>query len=151
MKRLGVGLVAVLTLLGCGAQQPASSTSPTPSNAGAGLQKIKHVVVIMQENRSFDEYFGLYPGADGLPRQNGQFTVCVPDPDNGGCVRPYHDSTDKNGGGPHGSSNATADVNGGKMDGFIGQAEKGRRGCIETVDPNCTNAAKTDVMGYKDA
>ena len=30
-----------------------------------GIHKIKHVVVIMQENRSFDEYFGTYPGADG--------------------------------------------------------------------------------------
>jgi phospholipase C len=105
----------------------------------------------MQENRSFDEYFGLYPGADGLPRQNGQFTVCVPDPANGGCIRPYHDPTDKNGGGPHGSSNATADINGGKMDGFIGQADKGKKGCVESVDPNCTNSLKTDVMGYKDA
>jgi phospholipase C len=116
-----------------------------------GLQKIRHIVVIMQENRSFDEYFGLYPGTDGLPRQNGQFTVCVPDPVNGGCVRPYHDATDKNGGGPHGSTNAAADINGGKMDGFIGQAEKGRKGCVESVDPNCTNSVQTDVMGYKDA
>jgi hypothetical protein len=32
-----------------------------------GIAKIKHVVVIMQENRSFDTYFGTYPGADGIP------------------------------------------------------------------------------------
>ena len=32
------------------------------------IHKIKHVVVIMQENRSFDTYFGTYPGADGIPR-----------------------------------------------------------------------------------
>ena len=105
----------------------------------------------MQENRSFDEYFGLYPGADGLPRANGQFTVCVPDPANGGCVKPYHDPTDKNGGGPHGSASASADIDSGRMDGFIAQAEGGRKGCTVTVDPNCTNAVKTDVMGYKDA
>jgi phospholipase C len=30
-----------------------------------GIHKIKHVIVVMQENRSFDEYFGTYPGADG--------------------------------------------------------------------------------------
>jgi phospholipase C len=29
-------------------------------------QKINHVVVIFEENRSFDSYFGLYPGANGL-------------------------------------------------------------------------------------
>ncbi len=27
-----------------------------------GIQKIQHVIVIMQENRSFDSYFGTYPG-----------------------------------------------------------------------------------------
>ena len=29
-------------------------------------QKVKHVFVIFQENRSFDHYFGSYPGANGL-------------------------------------------------------------------------------------
>src|SRR6266849_5756906 len=36
-----------------------------------GIHKIEHVVVIMQENRSFDHYFGTFPGADGLPRRSG--------------------------------------------------------------------------------
>ena len=31
---------------------------------------IKHIVVIMQENRSFDNYFGTYPGANGIPKGN---------------------------------------------------------------------------------
>src|SRR5262245_51791210 len=43
-----------------------------------GIHKIRHVVVIMQENRSFDSYFGTFPGADGIPRG-----VCVPDPRGG--------------------------------------------------------------------
>lgn len=33
----------------------------------SGIHKIKHVIVIMQENRSFDSYFGTYPGAEGFP------------------------------------------------------------------------------------
>ena len=28
---------------------------------------IKHFVTLMQENHSFDNYFGTYPGADGIP------------------------------------------------------------------------------------
>ena len=36
-------------------------------NADAGISKIKHVVVLMQENNSFDHYFGTYPGVNGLP------------------------------------------------------------------------------------
>jgi phospholipase C len=142
-------MAIVFVGIACGG--PAQSSTPTPTPPEVGIHKVQHVVVIMQENRSFDHYFGLYSGADGLPQQGGEFTVCVPDPDNGGCVRPYHDATDKNGGGPHGSSNAGADINSGKMDGFVGQAEKGKRGCGATVDPNCTNSVKTDVMGYKDA
>ena len=56
--------------------------------------------------------------------RNGVPTVCVPDP-GGGCTRPYHDTADVNGGGPHGEDNAVADVNGGKMDGFIRQRDAG--------------------------
>ena len=33
----------------------------------SGIHKIKHIIVIEQENRSFDSYFGTYPGADGIP------------------------------------------------------------------------------------
>jgi phospholipase C len=121
----------------------------------AGIHKIKHVVVIQQENRSFDSYFGTYPGANGIPMQNGTPTVCVPDPTSGSCVAPFVDHADVNGGGPHSQSNATADVNSGRMDGFIGQAEAGGHGCAGPDDPACTNptpSAKTgmpsDVMGY---
>lgn len=49
-----------------------------PVTAGSpptGIHKIQHVVIIMQENRSFDSYFGTYPGADGIPAG-----VCVPIP-----------------------------------------------------------------------
>ena len=30
-----------------------------------GLDKIEHIVFIVKENRSFDNYFGTFPGADG--------------------------------------------------------------------------------------
>jgi phospholipase C len=43
----------------------------------AGIHKIKHVIIVMQENRSFDSYFGTYPGADGIPMANGTPIVCV--------------------------------------------------------------------------
>ena len=118
--------------------------------AGAGIHKIQHVIVIMQENRSFDTYFGTYPGADGIPMKNGQPTVCLPEP-GGGCGKPFHDAQDVNGGGPHSQNNATADIDGGKMDGFIMQAAAGRRGCANPTNPSCTNSATPDVMGWKDA
>ena len=103
----------------------------------SGIHKIKHVIIIEQENRSFDSYFGTYPGADGIPTKNGEPTVCVNDPVTNQCVAPYHDTADSNGGGPHGEANAVADVNGGQMDGFIQQAESGRKGCLSQDNPAC--------------
>jgi phospholipase C len=111
--------------------------------------------VIMQENRSFDSYFGTFPGANGIPPG-----VCVPDPANGGCVAPFHESADLNYGGPHSMGNALADIDSGRMDGFVAQAEQGM-GC-STQDPNCSPCTENshiqsnspscvDAMGYHDA
>ena len=129
---------------------PVSSLAGPAPDAVLAAQKIKHIVVIMQENRSFDSYFGTYPGAEGIPMAGGVPTVCVPDPA-GGCQRPFHDTADVNGGGPHGQANATADIDGGRMDGFVAQSKKASKGCTDTNDPACTNGGtRTDVMGYHD-
>jgi phospholipase C len=72
--------------------------------------------MIMQENRSFDSYFGTYPGADGIPPG-----VQVYDPLTGQYVSPYHTDADKTVGGPHQYDNAVADINGGAMNGFLSQ------------------------------
>src|ERR1700732_1715278 len=38
---------------------------PAPSNLEAFRSKIQHIIFIIKENRSFDTYFGTFPGADG--------------------------------------------------------------------------------------
>ena len=141
-----------------------NSYSPAVTVTVRGIFKIKHVVIIMQENRSFDQYFGTFPGADGIPGLAGNpgTVPCVPDPVNHGCVQPFHDTNDKNYGGPHGATNATADMDCAsaatrtscQMDGFVGQAENGQS-CTST-DPSCspcttgTRAQCIDAMGYHD-
>src|SRR5713101_2679159 len=117
--------LAVIVAVAAAASVPARSALPAGSapRAALGIHKVRHVIVIMQENRSFDSYFGTYPGADGIPMRNGIPTVCSPNPRTGKCDKPYHDANDKNGGGPHSAANATADVDGGKMDGFVREAE----------------------------
>jgi phospholipase C len=127
-----------------GRGSPASKPAPDP------IHKIKHVVIVMQENRSFDSYFGTFPGVDGIPMRGGKPLVCVPDPARGLCQAPYHDPSDVNGGGPHGDMAFANDVNGGRMDGFVAQAESARRGCFDVNNPACSNTATTDVMGYHD-
>jgi phospholipase C len=155
---IGVVMTVLLVAGLCSAGSAATPTQNERVSGGptgsyivpAGIHKIKHVIVIEQENRSFDSYFGTYPGAVGIPMKNGQSTVCVTNPA-GGCTVPYHDTADVNGGGPHVNSSAVADVNGGQMNGFIAQSANARKGCLNPTDPACTNSAKPDVMGYHTA
>lgn len=114
-----------------------------------GLAKIKHFVFIMQENRSFDSYFGTYPGADGIPRG-----VCVPNP-LGGCAAPYHDTSPVNADEPHDSTDALADVDGGRMDGFVSQSfawrfKKLPTPCASTQETCPTLFNPAVVMGWHD-
>ena len=118
--------------------------------APAGIHKIKHVIIVMQENRSFDHYFGTYLGAAGIPIRNGSSAVCLPKP-GGGCTRPYHDTADINTGGPHGIANAAADIHRGKMDGFIQQQVAGLARCTPPARPRCQIGPQPDVMGYHTA
>jgi phospholipase C len=131
-----------------------STLRPNTGHAQAvGIHKIQHVIIIMQENRSFDSYFGTYPGADGIPMANEVPTVCVPDPRTNQCVKPYHDTQDRNQGGPHAAPASTADVDGGKMDGFIAQQEKGNGTSCAALNPQCSAPVTTslpDAMGYHD-
>ena len=129
---------------------PTGSMAQNPSSIPQGIHKIKHVIIIMQENRSFDSYFGTFPGADGLPTKDGAFTVCNPDPRTGQCMGPYHDTNDANGGGPHNAAASLQDIDNGRMDGFVSQAESGRKGCGNAWNPVCTNSANPDAMGYHD-
>ena len=46
---------------------PRRRVSPAAAAAAAPTTPIEHFVVLMQENHSFDNYFGTFPGADGIP------------------------------------------------------------------------------------
>ncbi len=132
---------------GAGGAAGSGGQSGGPSSAAS--EHIKHVLVIMQENRSFDHYFGTFPGAEGIPMdKKGVPTVCVNDPKTNSCVKPYHLVADKNVGGPHMAGSATTCIDGGKMDGFIANAEGAKSGCGDPNDPNCVNGKAIDVMGY---
>ena len=137
---------------------PTAHPTPQPSETTAaavgdkGIFNLDHLVFIVMENRSFDHYFGTYPGADGIPKN-----TCVPDPMLGHCVDAYHSTELTNRGGPHGMPHAIADANGDAMDGFVSTLEKTRRNdfCLnDRMDPSCTRwfgpQGQPDVMGYHD-
>jgi phospholipase C len=138
--------MSVLALQGHADQTTASATAKPP---------IEHVIIIMQENRSFDSYFGTFPQADGI-----RAGTCVPlDPAHPGlgCFPPFHDARDVNAGGPHTAAGAQTDLDDGittaKMDGFIiaqtTEASKTKCSpptitCFATLD----GARRHDVVGF---
>jgi phospholipase C len=141
----------------------AATSSPSPSAAASpgvdltklerARQQIEHLVFIVQENRSFDHYFGTFPGAEGIPMRNGRPTVCVPDPIVDECVPPYHSREQLQDGGPHGQAHSQVDVNGGRMDGFIEAVVDSPIYCADhRNDPGCSDylgpQGQPDVMSY---
>jgi phospholipase C len=153
-------VVTALSLAGCqGGTVPAkpaggpsvlSGRAPPAPAINPDIHKIKHVVVIMQENRSFDSYFGTYPGADGIPMQGGVPAVCLPDPHTGRCARPFHDRSNLNQGSAHDAVAARHDIAAGKMNGFVAEARRVPNHCGGQVNnPFCAVGNRPlDVMGY---
>ena len=82
--------------------------------SGAPLP-IKHIIIIMQENRSFDEYFGVYPGVNGIP-PGVALTIS---PGSTQTVSPYLETNPNPAGGPHSWEAAHESYDNGKMDGFV--------------------------------
>ncbi len=62
-------LLLLATIAGgvaCGGSRGAPPALPfAQREAAAGKAKIEHVVIVIQENRSFDNFFATFPGADG--------------------------------------------------------------------------------------
>jgi phospholipase C len=137
---------------------PAADRS-RPFDAAAGIMNLDHLVFIVLENRSFDHYFGTFPGADGIPmRANGRPKDCLPDPDAPGtCHRPYHDTNFIDQGGPHGELGSSISIGDGSMDGFVEALRTIGNGCEKHPDeapcPQAVDgpAGQPDVMGYHTA
>ena len=91
-------------------------TTPVHSQTGfrmlrpapAGMEQIEHIVFIIKENHSFDNYFGTFPGANGVT----QGTV------SNGQVIPLGHTPDRTRDMGHTWSDATTAIDGGKMDKF---------------------------------
>jgi phospholipase C len=62
-RLIAAGYVSLVSLLAAGA----AASVATVSTATSPGPPIKHVIEIMIENHSFDNLFGKFPGADGIP------------------------------------------------------------------------------------
>ena len=116
MRRCAV-LAALLAATLAGGEPAAAEPSPaTP---------IEHFVVLMQENHSFDNYFGTFPGADGIPRD-----TCMPVPGAAGasrCVRPFRLGGRAVPDLPHDARTHRIQYARGAMDGFVRGASAQRQ------------------------
>jgi phospholipase C len=129
--------------------EPTGATG-TPSNlpSFSGQNPIKHVVFLVKENRTFDTFFGKYPGADGVTSGKGlsathqQITIALAP----GYDEQPHDIT-------HGFVSGILSIDGGKMDGYNtildGTDKTGytvmSRNCA--VTPNSTANARREGSG----
>ncbi|MBU6411101.1 MAG: hypothetical protein KGR98_12005, partial [Verrucomicrobia bacterium] len=90
-----------------------SAPGPAPER---DIDRINHVIWIIQENHSFDNYFGTFPGADGIPPR-----ACLPERPSGRArAKPFHMPA----GQPiidleHSWESAHACYDNGRMDGFV--------------------------------
>jgi phospholipase C len=119
--KAGIAGAAALALDPAGLVERAAAVEP----AGCGrLTDIEHIVILVQENRSMDHYFGTLRGVHGFADPNGKFAQPGYDaPGYGGQLYPFHLDTTKNG-------ECTNDIthdwgsqhrswNDGAMDGFV--------------------------------
>ena len=154
----GVGIIAAgAAVLGISM----SSASPPPPSAVPTTTPIKHVVVIFDENISFDHYFGTYPHAvnppgepsftplPGTPSVNGLTTKLLtenPNEDNPQRLEPSQALTcDQN----HGYAAEQEAFDEGRMDKFV-QKTTGS-GCTQSTTPNSSSYGPNGiVMDYYD-
>ncbi len=62
----GAGALAAMTRSGTAGAAAMAQSAASTAPAGSDLGAIEHVVFLMQENRSFDHYFGSYRGVRGF-------------------------------------------------------------------------------------
>ena len=139
--------MATLCLFLAAMTQPASAQTQARAH-------IQHVIVIIQENRSFDHYFGTYPGANGIPVDaSGNPTTCYPQA-TGGCLYPFHDRHNQNGAANHAGPDSITDIGTTKagtwpMMGFLlNQQNNYANICPRNPARWCAAAARNDAIGY---
>ncbi len=102
-----VVLVAMLAVAQTAMPALAQSKTPTPPG---DITSIQHIVFIIKENRSFDNYFGQYPGANGATTGVTSYGAVVPLLETPDYAFPFDPE--------HGWASGNEAIDGGKMDRF---------------------------------
>lgn len=107
-EQQGLFVASSLRVTGGTAWQAPTTPAQTPG-------RIDHIIFLIQENHSFDAYFGTYPGAEGLPPG-----IKLPmTPGAPPTVAPFHRTTPLTHDMDHFYKTCLKAIDGGKMDNFI--------------------------------
>jgi phospholipase C len=122
---LGAGAASAAAVYGLRPSQALRDALAAPPRCGH-LSDIEHVVIFIQENRSFDHYFGTYRGVRGFDDTAGRAAFSQPGypaPGFGGRLLPFHLDSHANGECTHDITHDWGPQhrswNGGAMDGFV--------------------------------
>jgi phospholipase C len=110
---------AFLFVLSCLAFSMVGMTRAAHAQSENGTNTpIEHFIVVMQQNHTFDNYFGTYPGANGIPSG-----VCMPvslsDEKNRMCISPFEMSNHPISDLSHSDTIFQIQYQNGKMNGFV--------------------------------
>ena len=126
--------------LGASAQElVAEALAAAPKRAHSSLADIEHVIILIQENRSFDSYFGTFPGVRGYGDSRGRSTFFQKGND-GAVVQPFHFSAGCMDDITHDWAPQHQAWNNGRMDKFL----------IAHQDDTANAAGADETMGYFD-
>ncbi|HMA34072.1 MAG TPA: alkaline phosphatase family protein [Chloroflexia bacterium] len=110
-----------------------------PSGGGLpGAGQIKHIIFFVKENRTFDNYFGTYPGANGATTAT----------DSAGNVVPLHHEADQVLDIDHSSQGAFAAYDNGQMDRFDHLSSAARAAPAPYTNNSLTQLYQTDIPNY---
>ncbi len=122
-----------------GSSSSSSTSTPTVATAKVPQGPIKHIVFFVKENRTFDNYFGTYPGANGS-------TTAV---DSQGKTVPLQHESDQVPDISHSSQSAIMAYDSGKMDRFDQiQSQKMKHPSPPYQNNSLTQFHQSDIPNY---
>ncbi len=126
LSRYGFLLLMWVALAGVPAALSAADGSKPEGLVASLRSRIHHVFIIYQENRSFDSYFGTFPGADNLASEEARaHGFSQYDPIGNQWISPFRLADPDLADADHSRPALYAKADGGKMDLYVA-AEEGR-------------------------
>lgn len=107
----------LIAALVAGLLQVAPVAAASDLQAPQPATPIEHLIVLMQENHTFDNYFGTYPGANGIPE--GTRMPVDPNDPTAGYVEPWHIGNSSISDLSHNQATYEEQFNHGDMNGFV--------------------------------